>query len=82
MSSSESFYGAYQDPDGNNRGVVDGTLVLDLCGWDTHALSTLVLAIMAEEVVCINCIYEGQSNKCLIDPVTRFVLNVVRAERI
>ncbi|KAG6955153.1 hypothetical protein JG688_00012007 [Phytophthora aleatoria] len=46
----ELFYGAYQDADGKNRGEVNGTLVLDLCAWDTHALATMVLAIMAEEV--------------------------------
>ncbi|KAG6956535.1 hypothetical protein JG687_00010547, partial [Phytophthora cactorum] len=50
MASDELFYGAYQDADGKNRGEVNGTLVLDLCAWDTHALATMVLAIMAEEV--------------------------------
>ncbi|OWZ24455.1 G-protein coupled receptor [Phytophthora megakarya] len=44
------FYGANQDPEGKNRGEVNGTLVLDLAAWDTHALSTMVLAIMAAEV--------------------------------
>ncbi|ETP53649.1 hypothetical protein F442_01466 [Phytophthora nicotianae P10297] len=50
MASDALFYGANQDADGKNRGEVDGTLVLDLCAWDTHALATMVLAIMAEEV--------------------------------
>ncbi|RLN68590.1 hypothetical protein BBJ29_001505 [Phytophthora kernoviae] len=47
----QEFYGADQDAEGTTRGQVDGTLVLDLCNWDTHALATLVLAIVAEEVV-------------------------------
>lgn len=51
MNTADLFYGADQNPDGSNRGNVDGTLVLDLCDWDTHALATMVLAIMAEEVV-------------------------------
>ncbi|EEY62851.1 uncharacterized protein PITG_15283 [Phytophthora infestans T30-4] len=50
MTSDAFFYGANQDADGKNRGEVQGTLVLDLCAWDTHALATMVLAIMAEEV--------------------------------
>ncbi|KAG1686852.1 hypothetical protein DVH05_005905 [Phytophthora capsici] len=50
MNTADLFYGADQNPDGSNRGNVDGTLVLDLCDWDTHALATMVLAIMAEEV--------------------------------
>ncbi|KAL4174315.1 hypothetical protein KRP22_006253 [Phytophthora ramorum] len=50
MPSDHLFYGAYQDADGSDRGEVNGTLVLDLCNWDTHALATLVLAIVAEEV--------------------------------
>ncbi|POM79807.1 LOW QUALITY PROTEIN: Transmembrane protein, partial [Phytophthora palmivora] len=33
-----------------NRGEVNGTLILDIAAWDTHALATMVLAIMAEEV--------------------------------
>ncbi|KAG3105007.1 hypothetical protein PI125_g13512 [Phytophthora idaei] len=45
------FYGADQDTDGNNRGNVNGTLVLDVGDWDTHWLSSFVVAIFAEEVV-------------------------------
>ncbi|ETL93494.1 hypothetical protein L917_08349, partial [Phytophthora nicotianae] len=45
------FYGADQDADGNTRGNVKGTLVLDIGDWDTHWLSSLVVAILAEEVV-------------------------------
>ncbi|KAH7463190.1 Gamma-aminobutyric acid type B receptor subunit 2 [Phytophthora ramorum] len=44
------FYGAGQDAEGTTRGDVNGTLVLDLCDWETHALSTMVLAIIAQEV--------------------------------
>ncbi|KAL3663936.1 hypothetical protein V7S43_010825 [Phytophthora oleae] len=58
MSSDQVFYGAGQDADGKNRGNADGknrgnadgTLVLDVGDWDTHWLSSLVVAILAEEV--------------------------------
>ncbi|KAG7391748.1 hypothetical protein PHYPSEUDO_003823 [Phytophthora pseudosyringae] len=45
------FYGAEQDADGTTRGEVNGTLVLDWCDWESHGVATLVLAIMAQEVV-------------------------------
>ncbi|KAG6574385.1 Transmembrane protein [Phytophthora cinnamomi] len=45
------FYGADQDAEGATRGEIDGALVLDMSGWDSHALSTTVLAILAGEVV-------------------------------
>ncbi|POM78058.1 Transmembrane protein, partial [Phytophthora palmivora] len=44
------FYGADQNEDGRDRGNVNGTLVLDVGDWDTHWLSSLVMAILAEEV--------------------------------
>ncbi|KAJ8577357.1 hypothetical protein ON010_g1849 [Phytophthora cinnamomi] len=50
MTSDAVFFGADQDAQGTSHGEANGTLVLDLCAWDTHALSTLVLAIMAQEV--------------------------------
>ncbi|KAF4136985.1 7 transmembrane sweet-taste receptor of 3 GCPR [Phytophthora infestans] len=51
MPKDNAFFGADQDADGNNRGHVNGTLVLDVGDWDTHWLSSLVVAILAEEVV-------------------------------
>ncbi|KAK1934634.1 Gamma-aminobutyric acid type B receptor subunit 2 [Phytophthora citrophthora] len=50
MATDYVFYGADQDADGKNRGNADGTLVLDVGDWDTHWLSSLVTAILAEEV--------------------------------
>lgn len=35
----------------SNRDEVNGTFVLDMGNWDTSALTTLLLAILAEEVV-------------------------------
>ncbi|KAG7393793.1 hypothetical protein PHYBOEH_006021 [Phytophthora boehmeriae] len=47
----QTVYGADQDAEGTTRGEVNGTLVMDMCNWDTHALATMVLAIVAGEVV-------------------------------
>ncbi|KAJ0410738.1 hypothetical protein ATCC90586_006841 [Pythium insidiosum] len=52
----KAFYGAgaqVNPSDGTitNRGTVNGTLVLELKGWATHALATNVMAIIAREVV-------------------------------
>lgn len=51
MPEGNAFYGADQDADGKTRGDVNGTLVLDIGDWDTHWLASLVVAILAEEVV-------------------------------
>jgi hypothetical protein len=51
------FFGADQDAEGTTRGELNGTLVLDLCDWESHALATMVLGIIAEEVVILVCIY-------------------------
>ncbi|KAE9069730.1 hypothetical protein PF005_g27381 [Phytophthora fragariae] len=51
MPKGNAFYGANQDADGKTRGEVNGTLVLDVGDWDTHWLASLVVAILAEEVV-------------------------------
>jgi hypothetical protein len=55
LSTGQAFYGADQPADGSSRGALKGTLVLDVSDWDSHMLASLVLAIVAEEVVSHEC---------------------------
>jgi hypothetical protein len=57
MDESMYIYGAdATSSEAHRSGMVNGTLIMDLRGWNSHTLSAMVFAILAQEVVSSACL--------------------------